>query len=271
MSQINLPFKVGDVVEAKTFEIGFRGAWFRCKIIKIFMKGITLYYNLEYLDYPDEGIHETKVFQRPEGGDQNVLMIRPPYPRVCQENEVLSKKAGVEEAVVVHDAWKVGDLVDWWIDYSYWLGTVMEVREDKSVKIELLPEPHGEGDSYEGLSKDLRPSLEWSLEKGWSVLVPKGGENRPCAKLIKLSNEDEVKEGETREEQVQGTARESKGDGAMKLNIMVSETKEAAVNDLEECIVRIEWIKGMLSQAADSFSETSSWKYEDYAPSSKRI
>lgn len=29
----NLPFKVGDMAEARTFEEGFRGAWFRCQVL----------------------------------------------------------------------------------------------------------------------------------------------------------------------------------------------------------------------------------------------
>lgn len=37
------------------------------------------------------------------------------------------------------------------------------------LQIELLAPPHGEGSIYEALSKDLRPSLEWSLDDGWTV------------------------------------------------------------------------------------------------------
>lgn len=80
MSQINLPFEVGHTIEARSFELGFRGAWFRCKvtvttsqfliridvkilissfffyqITKIFNKGRALFYDLEYLDFTDEG------------------------------------------------------------------------------------------------------------------------------------------------------------------------------------------------------------------------
>jgi len=33
----------------------------------------------------------------------------------------------------------------------------------------LLPKPEGEGDSYQGLCKNLRPRLDWSVEDGWKV------------------------------------------------------------------------------------------------------
>lgn len=85
MTQINLPFEVGHTIEARSFELGFRGAWFRCKvhsssssfssvtytlsdvkntrmffffnqITKIFNKGRALFYDLEYLDFTEEGL-----------------------------------------------------------------------------------------------------------------------------------------------------------------------------------------------------------------------
>ncbi|KAL0793616.1 hypothetical protein Bca101_064993 [Brassica carinata] len=252
MSQINLPFEVGHTIEARSFELGFRGAWFRCKITKIFNKGRALFYDLEYLDFTDEGIHTTKVFQKRQGENEKFLMVRP------TREEAL--------VVVVHGLWKVGDLVDWWKDDCFWCGTVREVREeDETVKIELLPEPYGEGKSYDALFKDLRPSLEWSLEDGWIVPFSKDGEKRQCAKLINLPNEDQVKGAEeTREEEKLRSAKKLVGDEGLVLNIMESESIEAAVMDLEEQVVRIEWIKGMLSLN----SENSTWIYEDYPPPS---
>uniref|UniRef100_A0A1J3F6W0 Agenet domain-containing protein n=1 Tax=Noccaea caerulescens TaxID=107243 RepID=A0A1J3F6W0_NOCCA len=267
MTQTNLPFQVGNTVEVRSFESGFRGAWFRCKIKKIFKKGRALYYDLEYLDFPGEGLHTTKVYQKLEGENEKYLMIRPLFPRQCHENEVLVKEDGLEEALVVHDLWKVGDLVDWWKDHCYWCGTVLEVKEDESVKIELLPQPYGEGSSYEALCKDLRPSLEWSPEDGWIVPFSKDEERRQCAKLIKLS--DEVKGGKTREEEKQRSTEILKGgNGDLALNIMESESIEAAVMDLEELIVRIEWLKGLLPLDVPNSSQHSSWRYEDYLPSS---
>lgn len=73
---------------------------------------------------------------------------------------------------------------------------------------------------------------------------------------------------ETIEEKMQGPMQKLKGEGDLRLNIMESDTKEAAVLDLEELIVRIQWLKGMLAQDESNSSEKSSWKYVDYRPSS---
>ncbi|XP_013609033.1 PREDICTED: uncharacterized protein LOC106315755 isoform X3 [Brassica oleracea var. oleracea] len=264
MSQIDLPFEVGRTIEARSFELGFRGAWFRCKITKIFNKGRALFYDLEYLDFTEEGIHTTKVFQKRLAENENILMVRPIRPRQSHENEegCGGEEEEEEEVVVVHGLWKVGDLVDWWKDDCYWSGTVLEVREEvETVKIELVPEPYGEGKSYDAMFKDLVPSLEWSLEDGWIVPFSKVGEKRQCAKLMKLPNEGAE---ETREEEKQRPTKKLVGDEDLALNIMESESIEAAVMDLEEQIVRIEWIKEMLLLNSDN----STWIYEDYPPPS---
>lgn len=75
------------------------------------------------------------MFQNLEGGDKKYLMVRPVFPRQCRENEVLKKEDGLEEALVVHDSWKVGDLVDWWKDHCYWSGKVLEVRDNESLQV----------------------------------------------------------------------------------------------------------------------------------------
>lgn len=278
MSQIDLPFEVGRTIEARSFELGFRGAWFRCKITKIFNKGRALFYDLEYLDFTEEGIHTTKVFQKRLAENENILMVRPIRPRQSHENEegCGGEEEEEEEVVVVHGLWKVGDLVDWWKDDCYWSGTVLEVREEvETVKIELVPEPYGEGKSYDAMFKDLVPSLEWSLEDGWIVPFSKVGEKRQCAKLMKLPNEgaEETREEEKQrptkklaveEEEKLRPTKKLVGDEDLALNIMESESIEAAVMDLEEQIVRIEWIKEMLLLNSDN----STWIYEDYPPPS---
>lgn len=71
---------------------------------------------------------------------------------------------------------------------------------------------------------------------------------------------------ETREEEKVKPTKKLVGDEEdLALNIMESESIEAAVMDLEEIVVRIEWIKGMLSLN----SENSTWIYQDYHPSSQ--
>lgn len=79
---------------------------------------------------------------------------------------------------------------------------------------------------------------------------------------------DEVSGAEYRDEEKQRPTEKLKSDGDLRLNIMESESLEAAVLDLEELIVRFEWMKGML---APTSSEKSSWVYVDYRPSSSRI
>ncbi|KAH0853119.1 hypothetical protein HID58_093439 [Brassica napus] len=267
MSQIDLPFEVGDTIEARSFELGFRGAWFRCKITKIFNKGRALFYDLENT--------HNKVYQKRQGESENILMVRPIRPRQSHENEEgcggeEEEEEEEEEVVVVRGLWKVGDLVDWWKDDCYWSGTVLEVNEeDETAKyIELVPEPYGEGKSYDAMFKDLVPSLEWSLEDGWIVPFSKDGEKRQCAKLMKLPNEGAE---ETREEEKQRPTKkkaETHKEVSRRPRSCVEyhgiRVYRSCCDDLEEQIVRIEWIKGMLLLNSDN----STWIYEDYPPPS---
>ncbi|XP_028055205.1 uncharacterized protein LOC114259392 isoform X5 [Camellia sinensis] len=85
--------------------------------------------------------------------------------------------------------WKVGDLVDWFTDGCYWSGRVTQILDNDKVEIELPPPPVGEGKAYKVFCKDLRPSLDWSPEEGWSVPTSKEGENCHCARLIKPVNQ----------------------------------------------------------------------------------
>ncbi|KAG2280799.1 hypothetical protein Bca52824_052019 [Brassica carinata] len=132
MSQTNLPFKDGQTVEVRSFEHGYRGAWFRCKVVRIYIVEGKLYYSLKYLDY---------------------------------EKEVVNQKP----LDVAHGSWKVGDLVDWHKDDCYWSGTVVALKKNEPLQVELYPPPRGEGATYNALRKDLRPSLEWSFEDGWTL------------------------------------------------------------------------------------------------------
>ena len=172
----DLPFQVGELIESKTFLPGYRGAWFRCKIIKIGKKDGVLSYRLVYPDYDKES-SQIKVYQIPSHitkskGSSKVLMVRPRFPTVYRENEKLDVNAISEVIVIINDTWKVGDLVDWFTDGCYWCGKVTRVFGNGKAQIDLLPPPLGEGASYEVLTKDLRPSLDWCPEKGWTVPMP---------------------------------------------------------------------------------------------------
>ncbi|KAH0937851.1 hypothetical protein HID58_005312 [Brassica napus] len=163
MSQTNLPFKDGQTVEVRSFEHGYRGAWFRCKIVRIYIVEEKLYYSLKYLDYEKEKIHEQQVFQRFEDEEKEWIMVRPSYPSVHKI------EADQKPLDVARGSWKVGDLVDWHKDDCYWSGTVVALKKNEPLQVELYPPPRGEGATYNALRKDLRPSLEWSLEDGWTL------------------------------------------------------------------------------------------------------
>ncbi|XP_050370207.1 uncharacterized protein LOC126788277 [Argentina anserina] len=197
MARHNLPFKVGEDVELRSFLKGYRGAWFRCKITDIGWRNGQQSCALQYYDFPDEKISWEKIYQNnPADGKRTrkakTLMMRPSFPPIHHESKRPDVSTISEAVVLVNDAWKVGDLVDWWKDGCYWSGKVAEVLGDKKVKVELPLPPVGEGvegERYEASYKDLRSSLDWSLENGWTVPTPKERENGdPCIRVIKPDN-----------------------------------------------------------------------------------
>lgn len=175
-SQKSLPFEVGQLAEAKSFLDGFRSAWFRCKIKGITTRKKQTMHELEYYDYPDEKIKWTKLYQIPPKSSRRnqkkvkkELMVRPQFPLICRENEMPDINTISEVIVVVDGVWRVGDLVDWWKDDCFWSGTVIEIEGDDKVQIKLPEKPYGEGKTYSVGCKDLRPSLDWSPEYGWTI------------------------------------------------------------------------------------------------------
>ncbi|KAH0932345.1 hypothetical protein HID58_009462, partial [Brassica napus] len=383
MAQASLPFKVGEIVEVRSFEEGYRGAWFRCKeetsraltkrdyshgerllpqreitltrkdcfskricysssgdmescvkevcpkappgsdpkalvltpkrlgpfsgprfrpkrlggprrgyvleafalILNIYTKEEKLFYSLKYLDYDGEEIHHTQVYQQFEDGEE-WLMVRPSYPPCYQEREVRKIEADQAPLVVVHGSWQVGDLVDWDRDGCFWCATVLTVKRNEPFQIELFPPPLGEGETYKALRKDVRPTLDWSPEDGWTLpstdgrksqsvrLVKRekgvdhvpGKEKTERAKKQKTERHTQHRTERDAQQKTEGDMQPEKGNGEIRQNIDESDSIEAAVYDLEELIVRIEWIKNMLSP---DVGEGSTWKYQDYRPSSK--
>ncbi|KAG7533892.1 Agenet domain plant type [Arabidopsis thaliana x Arabidopsis arenosa] len=267
MTQINLPFQVGQIVEVKSFIKGYRGAWFRCKIMDMTNDNGELRYKFKYLDFPDEPLDNALVFETPKGGTESQLMLRPTYPPHYHESEYVNLDGDVEPLVVVHDSWKVGDLVDWLKDEIYWSGEIVAMKGRRSCQIELLPKPEGEGKVYQGLCKNLRPRLDWSVEDGWKVPCTVDGQK--CAKIVTSKNEDEgiADDCETAKEQTKKATKQVGGNEGLRLNIMESESIEAAVMDIEELIVRLDWLKGKLKPDVGEGAKPY-WKYEDYRPSS---
>ncbi|KAK0608893.1 hypothetical protein LWI29_037619 [Acer saccharum] len=147
---------------------------------------------LEYTDFPDEKIEWIKLYQKPSAGSRSramksKLMIRPSFPPVYRESQMPDVNSIPEVAVIVNIVWKVGDLVDWWSDNCYWSARITEILGEGKFRIDLPLPPVGEGSTYEALSKDLRPSLDWSPTNGWTLPIP---ERECCARLVKLDNQE---------------------------------------------------------------------------------
>ncbi|KAK4733071.1 hypothetical protein R3W88_007332 [Solanum pinnatisectum] len=188
-----LPFKVGQSAEAQSFENGFRGAWFRCKIQKINCRKGHWNALLEYFDYPDEKLTWTKLYQNPPYNvgklkEKTQLMLRPQYPSVKLKNEVSNVSSISEATVVVDGNWQAGDLVDWWANGCYWSGHLTKLLGNNEAELALTPPPVGEGALYEVSFKDLRRSLEWSPDFGWTLPTSQVGVRR-CAQLIQPVNQ----------------------------------------------------------------------------------
>ncbi|KAG9450389.1 hypothetical protein H6P81_010354 [Aristolochia fimbriata] len=121
------------------------------------------------------------------GHGEMQLMVRPRYPPLYKENQMPDLSKISETTLIVNDAWRVGDLVNWWCDNCYWSGRVAQLLENGKVQVILFGPPSGEGGSYEALCTDLRPFLNWSAENGWNVPVPEGNDSEtasPCARLL---------------------------------------------------------------------------------------
>ncbi|KAJ0261758.1 Agenet-like domain-containing protein [Hirschfeldia incana] len=304
MAQTNLPFKIGQTVEVRSFEDGYRGAWFRCKILNIYTEEGKLFYSLKYLDYSKKDIYHTQVYQRFQDEEKECLMVRPSYPPFYYERYVPKIEADRSPLVVVYGRRQVGDVVDWQCQGCFWCATVLEL-ERKALQIELFPPPRGEGETYKAMRSDVRPTLDWSPEHGWTVPSMDGRKSQSVKLLKREKRVDHVSQDvcQTGKEQTEkakrqkterakrkkiegDTQQKTDGDTQQKtevniqqvkdsediqLNIDQSESVEAAVYDLEELIVRIEWIRKMLSPEAPDVGEGSTWKYQDYRTSSKGI
>ncbi|KAL0457065.1 UNVERIFIED_CONTAM: hypothetical protein Slati_1045700 [Sesamum latifolium] len=163
---IKLHFQVGELAEARSFQCGYRE-----------LKWTKLYQQVPPL-------HVGKAKEK-----HRELMLRPCYPPIHNKNQMPQVSEISEVAVIVDDSWKVGDLVDWWTTDCYWSGRITKLLGDDKAEIELHPPPRGEGSSYEVHLKDLRPSLDWSPQCGWTVPNQEGDTGRACAQLIKPVNQ----------------------------------------------------------------------------------
>ncbi|KAL3506067.1 hypothetical protein ACH5RR_031449 [Cinchona calisaya] len=172
------PLEVGQLAEARSFMKGFCGAWFRCKITDIKQRNREVYNVLHYLDFPDEKHAFTKLYQIPprnrkQGTEMKIqIMVQPPFPPINRKCQMPPVTAITYVIVITECIWNVGELVDWWKDGCYWSGKVAQVLGNEKAMVGLLPPPISEGWSYEASFSDLRPSLDWSPEDGWTLPTP---------------------------------------------------------------------------------------------------
>ncbi|XP_042062408.1 uncharacterized protein LOC121806436 isoform X2 [Salvia splendens] len=173
------------------------------------------------------------------------LMLRPQYPPIYNEKQMPHVSVISEVSVIVCDSWKVGDLVDFFHTGCYWCGRITQLFDDEKAKIELRPRPLGEGKSYKAYIKDLRPSLDWSLQHGWTLPLQEDGFGHPCARLIKPNNqgiEDVPKSvglparllSSSPISSNSSTSGEVKSASTKGVNKCVSETKLLEKNDMEQ-------------------------------------
>ncbi|CAH1427037.1 unnamed protein product [Lactuca virosa] len=196
----DLKFEAGQLAESKTFEEGFRGAWFRCKIKDINLNQILA----EYFDFADKVIEWTKIYELPHYGRKSKqikkqLMVRPPYPKMYLKNEMPPVNSITEVCVVIDGEWKVGDLIDWCTDDCYWSARIIKILSDDEVQIELPMPPAGQGGIYDAFCKDLRPSLNWSPIEGWTFPTMRG--QASCSSQLIFPSQQGM-DIESREEEV---------------------------------------------------------------------
>ncbi|GER25500.1 agenet domain-containing protein [Striga asiatica] len=295
-----LTWEVGQLAEARSFEQGFRGAWFRCKITGVCeTNGRIERVHLKYYDYVDDKPTWLKLYQV-TSKKYKELMLRPCYPPIYNAKKRLHASAISEVSVIFDGSWK----------------------------IELKPPPHGEGEVYVAKLKDVRPSLDWSPEYGWTMPKKEGDSGRPSAWLFKpkkpgagepknpntlslgeetkVVSDDEMKSTETKDtnnissqpkapEKTKRTKKkredydddsktesgqaktepkpdgadkdnldsgeDKKGKGELVLNSAHFDTLEAAVMDLEEYLNKVKWLKIVLEQGILPPDDKSQWQF----------
>ncbi|KAL9240349.1 hypothetical protein vseg_014582 [Gypsophila vaccaria] len=176
-NQSTLLFQVGQLAESRSFIPGYRGAWFRCEIKEVAWNNGRIRYRVRYIDYDADGLEWLNLCEVPKINDdlkkaKRELMLRPQFPPIYRESELPDTNAISDVAIVVDGRWSVGDMVDWWEEGCYWAGTITKSLGDETVEIKLPDEPVGEGLTYVASYKDLRPSLNWSPNSGWTLPAP---------------------------------------------------------------------------------------------------
>ncbi|MCL7040234.1 hypothetical protein MKW94_016748 [Papaver nudicaule] len=195
----NLPFEVGQQAEAKSFMEGYRGAWFRCKIIECGQRGAEPAVALDYLDYDDYKkswiqLYRVSPAEKHSDYKKRHLMLRPSYPQIYHQSQMPDTCEISEMVGIVDGSWEVGDLVDWFKDGCYWSGWITEVIDVENVQVQFPKPPMGEGETEKVSCKDLRPTLDWTPKLGWIAPIFEEGKTfRRCVRLIHPMGPGEVR------------------------------------------------------------------------------
>ncbi|OAE23788.1 hypothetical protein AXG93_3340s1150 [Marchantia polymorpha subsp. ruderalis] len=179
------PWRMGDVVEMKSHDVGYRGAWFRVEIIKVRRsRHGKLFCTVIYKDFPDESEEEIVAIDVDPVTKESTHMIRPVPPPAMKESAYDKSEEPSTMHAVVRDWWEIGDLVDWWYHDCWWLAEVVSVLGEDRFQLKCPSPPDGEGGLYLARECDMRASLNWSLEEQWTVPPSKEPEMKQCARLV---------------------------------------------------------------------------------------
>ncbi|GAQ84158.1 hypothetical protein KFL_001780130 [Klebsormidium nitens] len=175
------PFEKGAVIETRSFQTGFRGAWFLSEVVAFHTDRSmpTQQVTIRNLSYPDDKPSKMCLYQvDPNDRGSRYLMVRPIPPRNIPFGEDAPNPGQTDQPVFKHERqYAKGDKVDAYVLECWWSGTVRAIS-GKRARVEWRPEPN------------LRPTLRWA-GKRWHMLknltgplgkivVPVGGSGSPA-------------------------------------------------------------------------------------------
>ncbi|MCL7045244.1 hypothetical protein MKW94_024425, partial [Papaver nudicaule] len=130
--------------------------------------------------------------EKSTGVKKKHLMLRPGYPQIYHKSQMPDVSDFSEVVGILDRPWKAGDMVDWLKDGCYWSACIADVQDDDIVQVQCPRAPAGEGGSYVVPCKELRPSLDWTPELGWTAPISKVT-SEPCVRLVHPKNPGRIR------------------------------------------------------------------------------